>query len=173
MLLLRNYFNLLTMMSTASSDSSDSALPLNEEEAMKNAEMEQERHTEKLKKMDILSEVTHSGTDIKINDFRVTYKNVLVTMLQDKMYSVFPIPDRSSEYFDLYNNEDYVNAAFCKIEWMKHHLIMFNLPIVLASKEYVRERNRLWQCYPDNGGREGLVELVAVYNCRDKNDKYF
>ena len=50
MLLLRNYFNLLTMMSTSSSDSSDSALPLNEEEAMKNAEMEQKRHTEKLKK---------------------------------------------------------------------------------------------------------------------------
>ena len=107
--------------------------------------------------MDILLEVTHSGTNIKRDNFRVTYKNVLVAMLHDKMYSVFPIHDGSSEYSDLYIDL----------------ITLYNLHILLASKEYACKRNWMWQFYPDNGRRKGLIELVAVYNVRNKKHTYF
>jgi len=166
---LRNYYNLLTLMGSTLSDKptnndDNDGNPINEEEEEKISQM---------KKMDILSEVMYSGTDIKVDEDRVSYKNVLVNMLQDKMYSVFPIPNRVTNYSDLYMDNNYVHAAFDKVEWMKHHLISINLHILLASKKYAREKARLWQVYPDDGGREGLVELVAVYNLCKTNKKMF
>lgn len=127
---------------------------------------------EDLKILDILSEVEDPGWDFDRNNLQSKYKNVLVTMLQDKLYNVFPIPIRQTDYSDLYKNREYVNQAFRKITWMQNYLLFVNLHEIFAGSEYVQEKKRLWQKYPDDGGREGLVELIAVYNIRDNRFKY-
>ena len=124
--------------------------------------------TEEITKLDPLNQVTDDLNVVYNNTLKTLYTEVAVTMFQDKLYQVFAIPLEKTLYSNLYKDDIYIENAFNKIMCMQHCLRFVNLHDMLSSPQYQDEKRRLETLYPANGGREGLLELISVYNLRHK-----
>jgi seryl-tRNA synthetase len=81
------------------------------------------------------------------------------------------IPPRATDYSVLYTDNEYRSKATRKMVRMKNVVkTTANLAQILIDDRFAAELARVERVYPDDGGRDHLNRLVAIYCFQDPND---
>ena len=127
-------------------------------------DVEEEKLEMELK--DVLTDVSTPATsedEDEEEEVAQVGQDPIVELFKRSILSASVFPTRICEYIARYQDPRYRRNALKKSRYLKKFVKTVDMDEVMRNPRYLVQLNRMWETYPDHGGRELLNELIAVY----------